>query len=107
MVNFRVIWVPERKVFSIKFQIMDKGSPAFWEVLPDAFLKMIERAELQLQAFDGQNRLNRDYYHFEFVDKLGNDVEINLEHCDKDVFVQLTAYVRKVYDSWMEHCNDK
>jgi len=106
-VHYRVIWVPEQNMFSITFKPLEEGaSSGLWYLTPDNLIKMIERAEAQMQAMDGQNRVNRSYC-FEFLDKNNNDVHINLDHAGKECFEAVTDYMRQVYESWKEYWKDK
>ena len=102
-VHFRATYSPEEGLFKLKFQFVTEGpnSPAYWDIESDQFLKMVEGAEKGLLVFDGQNKVGKDKYCFAFVDKLGNDCEIRLSDTDKEIFTQLTVYLRKVYDSWV------
>ena len=104
-VHFRATWSIEEGLFKIKFQFIHgdsvPGSPAFWDVESHEFLKMVEKAEKEVLVKDGQNKVGKSNYAFEFVDKLGNDCEVRLSGTDRDTFGQLTEYLRKVYDSWL------
>lgn len=103
-VHFQARWIPEEGLFKLRFQFITgediKNSPAYWDIESDKFLKMVEGAEEQLLVHDGQNKVGKSSFSFDFVDKLGNDCQVNLSMTNRETFGQLTEYLRQVYDSW-------
>lgn len=104
LVHFRARWSTEEDLFKLRFQFTTgenvPNSPSDWSIENKEFLTMIEDAEKQLLVTDGQNKIGKSSFCFGVVDKNGNDCLVNLSHTDRETFSQLTAYLRRVYDSW-------
>ena len=79
--QIQAIWHPSIKMFTLSFRLTDLPG-MIWRVSPDNFTKMVNLAK-QTQDF-----------HLEFVDKNGNDCEIN--YPDNTLFKEIVEYLIKM-----------